>query len=67
MSLARGGKLGPYDILAPLGAGGRGEAYCARDTKLGRDVFATRDCILRRSGLGYRSGGSFIMEIPAQM
>src|SRR3989442_14165280 len=33
-----GAKLGPYEIIAPLGAGGMGEVYRARDTKLGRDV-----------------------------
>jgi serine/threonine protein kinase len=38
MSLAAGSKLGPYEILAPLGAGGMGEVYRARDTKLKRDV-----------------------------
>jgi len=38
MSLAAGTRLGPYEILAPIGAGGMGEAYRARDTKLGRDV-----------------------------
>ena len=38
MSLASGTKLGPYEILAPIGAGGMGEVYRAKDTRLGRDV-----------------------------
>jgi serine/threonine-protein kinase len=36
--LQAGDKLGPYEILAPIGAGGMGEVYRARDTKLDRDV-----------------------------
>src|SRR5580698_8043246 len=38
MALASGTKLGPYEIVSPVGAGGMGEVYRARDTRLGRDV-----------------------------
>ena len=38
MMITPGTKLGPYEIVAPLGAGGMGEVYRTRDTRLGRDV-----------------------------
>src|SRR5207253_5074685 len=38
MTLSAGTRLGPYEIIAPVGAGGMGEVYRARDTRLGRDV-----------------------------
>src|ERR1700741_3796431 len=38
MALQPGARLGPYEIVAPIGAGGMGEVYRARDPRLGRDV-----------------------------
>src|SRR5450755_875929 len=38
MTLTAGAKLGPYEIVSPAGAGGMGEVYRARDSRLNRDV-----------------------------
>src|ERR1700730_954499 len=38
MPLSSGDKLGPYEIVSPIGAGGMGEVYRARDSRLKRDV-----------------------------
>jgi serine/threonine protein kinase len=38
MALPKGTQLGPYEIFAPIGAGGMGEVYRAHDSRLGRDV-----------------------------
>src|ERR1700686_1163040 len=38
MPLSAGARLGPYEILAPIGAGGMGEVYRARDPRMGREV-----------------------------
>ena len=38
MAIASGTRLGPYEIVSPVGAGGMGEVYKARDTRLERSV-----------------------------
>jgi serine/threonine protein kinase len=41
MTLSPGAKLGPYEIVGQIGAGGMGEVYRAKDPRLGRDVSRT--------------------------
>src|SRR5512133_1322372 len=53
MPLSAGMRLGPYEILSALGAGGMGEVYRVRDTKLGRGV-ATSGCCPRSDALSWR-------------
>jgi predicted ATPase len=56
MSLAPGAKLGPYEIVSLLGAGGMGEVYRARDTRLGRTVAVKvlPECLSQRPDLRQR-------------
>ena len=52
MSLEAGARLGPYEIVAPLGAGGMGEVWRARDPRIGREV-ARRCAGLDMKVIGY--------------
>jgi serine/threonine protein kinase len=57
MTLTPGSRLGPYEILAPLGAGGMGEVYRARDTRLERTSSAPLRSPLSRKPLDARDSG----------
>ncbi len=60
MALAPGTKLGPYEVVAPLGAGGMGEVYRARDTRLHRDVAIK----VLPGAIGGDAGGERVSEPP---
>ena len=53
MSLTCGTKLGPYEIQSPLGAGGMGEAYRARDSRLNREVPDGQTFIMLKQAGGF--------------
>ena len=56
VALATGRRLGPYEILSPIGAGGMGEVYAARDTRLDRRVAIK--VLSRGAGFGQRAPGA---------
>jgi len=62
MSLSAGTRLGPYEIVAPLGAGGMGEVYRARDPRMGREVAVAAPCI-RAEPLSRARNALFIDEL----
>jgi hypothetical protein len=58
MSLAPGNRLGPYEILAPIGAGGIDEVYRAKDTKLEsfHETCSVTPCLVPRNGMVWWRG-----------
>jgi eukaryotic-like serine/threonine-protein kinase len=71
MTIAPGTRLGPYEVLSPLGAGGMGEVWRARDPRLGREVavkvlpasFSSDPDRLRRFEQEARAAGAEGLEV----
>ena len=74
MSLPAGAKLGPYEVVAPIGAGGMGEVYRARDTRLNRTVAIkilpptlARDPQLHQESIRARGARHFLAAAPTHL
>jgi serine/threonine protein kinase/tetratricopeptide (TPR) repeat protein len=63
VDLSNGARLGPYEVLAPLGAGGMGEVYLAQDTRLGRRVAIKR--LLKQAASDVRVSHQLFQEARA--
>ncbi len=66
MTLAAGTRLGVFEILAPLGKGGMGEVYRAKDTKLGREVVLPEGMAKRPERMACSGAGQPLAAFPEQ-
>jgi serine/threonine protein kinase len=65
MTLPSGTRLGSYELTTPIGAGGMGEVYRARDARLGREAAVVTVSTGRVTFLPGYSEGSYILDYPS--